>query len=451
MYRLSSPKCDVFTKQISSSLFSGRFHDGISCLISYLYFILLQQKNLIMKLFHYYLMALLIIIVSCSKPEPSGGIMITKEMKDLPTSKLSELVDSLSYIQLETSEECMMGGAALYRTLVTPLGLVFYCSACMQEPILFSYEGDFIGKIGRIGKGPGEFLYPRSVTYDVENEQFLIVNYHTVHLYSSDLKHIRSISLDIENRYASRIVVLPDNRMALLYHLQTATTLNEIGVLIMDYDGEIIKEYILTDENQWGSYRGTWSSNKLYINRGKLIFSIGRDKQILSLSKADKWEEECSVNYYFPPCPKNILKLLPDLDAYTSYQQDNPVAIYGVLSGKFLQVSYNNSESIHQHKGVELYIDLSTKQVYKCDYFRAYHGYGLINDLDGGRPVQIKSFSGDKSYELIDMDHIFWDIEYMANDSVNVNPAMHKVFKDLLEDLEEHHNPIIRISHLKKL
>lgn len=376
--------------------------------------------------------------------------MITKEMKDLPTSKVSELVDSLSYIQLETSEECMMGGAARYRTLVTPLGLVFYCFDWKKEPLLFSYEGDFIGKIGRIGKGPGEFVTPRCVTYDKENEQFLILYYQTVHLYSSDLKHIRSINFNIENRYANRIVALPDNRMALLYHQQTATSLNEIGVLIMDYDGEIIKEYILTDENQWGSYRGLWFKNKLYINRGKLIFSIGRDRHILSLSKADKWEEECSVNYYFPPCPKNILKLWPDLDPYRSYQEDNPVAMYGVLRGKFLQVSYYNSESIHQHKSVQLYINLSTKQVYKCDWFQAYHGYGLINDLDGGRPVQI-SLSGDKSYELIDMDHIFMDIEYMANDSVNVNPAMYKVFHDLLENLEEHHNPIIRVSHLKKL
>ncbi len=404
-----------------------------------------------MKLLHFFLMALLIAIVSCSKHEPFGGIMITKEMKDLPTSKASELVDSLSYIRLETSEECMMGGAALYSTLVTPLGLVFYCSACKQEPLLFSYEGNFIGKIGRIGKGPGEFLYPRSVTYDEENEQFLIVNYHTVHLYSSDLKHIRSINLDIGNRYASRIVVLPDNRMALLYHLQTATTLNEIGVLIMDYEGGIIKEYILTDENQKGSYRGMWSWNTLYRNRGKLIFSIRPNRQILSLSKADKWEEECSVNYYFPPIPKSILNLLPDVNAQNSYQRENPIAIYGVLSGNFLVVKYYNSESIHQHKAVYLYIDRSTQQVYKCDYFTEYHGYGLINDLDGGRPVQIKSFRGDKSYELIDMDHIFWDIEYMANKSENVNPAMHKVFHDLLENLEEHHNPIIRVSHLKKL
>jgi len=368
------------------------------------------------------LLALLVatILGSCSKPTPSTGIMITKEMKDLPTSKASELVDSLSYIQLETSEECMMGGAALYRTLVTPLGLVFYCSSCKQEPLLFSYEGDFIGKIGRIGKGPGEFLYPRSVTYDEENEQFLITNYHKVHLYSSDLKHIRSINLNIGNRYASRIVVLPDDRMAMLFHLQTATTLNEIGVLIMDYEGGIIKEYILTDENQKGSYRGMWSWNMLYRNRDKLIFSIRPNRQILSLSKADKWEVECTVNYYFPAIPKNILNLLPDIKAHNSYQRENPIAIYGWLSGKFLIVKYYNSESIHQHKAVNLYIDRSTQQVYKCDWDPLYHGYGLTNDLDGGRPVQISSFKGDKSYELIDMDHIFWDIEYMANKSENV-------------------------------
>ncbi len=100
--------------------------------------------------------------------------------------------------------------------------------------------------------------------------------------------------------------------------------------------------------------------------------------------------------------------------------------------------------------GIQLYINRINGNVYRCGYDRSFNGFGLQNDLDGGRPVQIKSFREDKSYELIDMSNIFWDIDNMANNSENVDPEMYQAFQDLLKELDPNDNPLIRISYLKK-
>lgn len=369
--------------------------------------------------------------------------MITKEMEDLPPAKLSELVDSLSYIRLETSKDCMMGHASRYRLMNTPVGFVVYNANSRSEPLVFSHEGKFISKIGRFGKGPGEFLYPYSVRFDKKDQVFLIVNHRSVHYYSTEFEHLKTIKLDTETRAITTVVPLPDGRVAALYWEPTETPVTEIGVLIMDENGEVQIEYDLTDPKSMGSYRGMYLFNKLYLRGGKLIFSSGPDRNIFSLNKKGEWELECAVDYYFPRTPESILAKGFRSEELIEYQNTHPTDFYAVLNGDFLSLMY------HVPIGIKLYINRKTGKVYHAAYDMVFHRWGLQNDLDGGRPVDIKSFKGDKSYELIDMNRIFWDIENLANNTKGVDPEMCAAYQSFISTLKESDNPIIRVSHLK--
>lgn len=94
-----------------------------------------------------------------------------KCVADNQTIKLSKLAKSVDYIALETNKDCYLGTIKVYRFLNK---LVVVNVGSNAGLFLFDLNGKFIRKIGKTGKGPGEYLQITCIQFDEENNQILV-------------------------------------------------------------------------------------------------------------------------------------------------------------------------------------------------------------------------------------------------------------------------------------
>jgi len=88
------------------------------------------------------------------------------KVKDSLVLPLSELVEMLHIVKLDTAQEALLGSVA--HTTITDhyIGV-----ACFQRPFkLFTKDGKFLRNIGAVGKGPGEYLNIYCAQIDEAND-----------------------------------------------------------------------------------------------------------------------------------------------------------------------------------------------------------------------------------------------------------------------------------------
>jgi hypothetical protein len=99
---------------------------------------------------------LCLFMMSCTSDVKSElpVIDVIGALKNEKSLKLSEIVDHIEYVKLETTSECLIGGGSvlkvgnnLYVKKFNPAGM-----------LVFDSNGRFIKQISRPGKGPGEYL-----------------------------------------------------------------------------------------------------------------------------------------------------------------------------------------------------------------------------------------------------------------------------------------------------
>lgn len=108
--------------------------------------------------------------------------------------KLSSIVKQNSWITLETTDSCLIGRIDKIKTTKD---FIFVLDRFSTESLyVFNRKGDFLTKIGRKGKGPGEFTFPFDFTID-ENRKlvYILDNGYRLLLYSYNGDYIGSKSL----------------------------------------------------------------------------------------------------------------------------------------------------------------------------------------------------------------------------------------------------------------
>jgi len=122
----------------------------------------------------YTFLVLAILIVGCSKDNSSELIEIN--IKDAFDQKpeilyLSEITDDIDYVFLETKDSCLIGRI---RSMDISENFIIIHTSDTNLIFLFSIDGKFITRIGRIGKGPGEYKSIKGVKILNDESQVLI-------------------------------------------------------------------------------------------------------------------------------------------------------------------------------------------------------------------------------------------------------------------------------------
>ena len=143
--------------------------------------------------------------IACSRGLPVGRdadgcvvLDLDEALRSAPELKLSDIVSSVEYIPLETSDSCLLSGGSLE----------FVTDDCIllrtfpQVPALFDRKGRFLNWVGHRGKGPGEWpggLYDCRI--DERNEEILMF-----------LRNLQVLCFDMQGRYL-RTVGLPSAKV----------------------------------------------------------------------------------------------------------------------------------------------------------------------------------------------------------------------------------------------
>lgn len=118
---------------------------------------------------------IIIMASSCQSDKDAGALIefdIPEAINNPEEIKMSDFISQISYIALETTQESLIGRV---HTLV-PAEDKFLISSRSKTVHVFSDNGEYIKDIGKIGKGPGEYVDARSVFWDDNLQEVIIYN-----------------------------------------------------------------------------------------------------------------------------------------------------------------------------------------------------------------------------------------------------------------------------------
>ena len=147
-----------------------------------------------------YLFLVATVAYGCSSGDRSSEVReinLDPESRQIGKLTLNELVESISYIPLETTDDCLIG--EITNSIISENHLLLYCRIA-RRCYLFNKTGRFVAPIGNFGQGPGEYSYgPELIQIDEKNNEVILrtSNPNQLLYYDFNGKYKKSESLDI--------------------------------------------------------------------------------------------------------------------------------------------------------------------------------------------------------------------------------------------------------------
>jgi hypothetical protein len=122
---------------------------------------------------------------------------------------ISELIDSIRFIKLETADECLI---AEIQKIIFYDGLYYIQDNKAGSLFVFDESGKFQFKVCEKGQGPGEYVQITHLLLDYNNKQILIYDVTTRKMifYTLDGKFIKNINGFSSNAVIRDLILLPD-------------------------------------------------------------------------------------------------------------------------------------------------------------------------------------------------------------------------------------------------
>jgi hypothetical protein len=143
------------------------------------------------------LLALIILCICCNNsPKPGGDkkdyytIHFERCMKSTSQFNLSEIADTIEYIKLKTPRNVIITSI---RRIVYSEPYIFLTSKGIAYQ--FTKDGEFVRQIGRIGKGPGEYLAVENIYVDDAKKEIILGAVLNIVYYNFNGGYLRSLKI----------------------------------------------------------------------------------------------------------------------------------------------------------------------------------------------------------------------------------------------------------------
>jgi hypothetical protein len=166
-----------------------------------------------MKMKNYNYLVFIMLLFSCNSNKPAndddGTINVSLDMNVNQKIDISEFVDSVRFIKLETNNECLI---ADIRKVIFYEGLYYIHDYKTASIFVFDESGKYQFKIHKKGQGPGEYAEITHFLIDYSNKQILIydVTMRKMIYYTLDGKFIKDINKFGDNAVIRDLILLSD-------------------------------------------------------------------------------------------------------------------------------------------------------------------------------------------------------------------------------------------------
>lgn len=122
-------------------------------------------------------------------------VLVDLDTLNASLAKYSDFYCSVKYVPLETTDDALIGKIKHIQLINDTLYILDGTSA--KSLFVFNFEGRFIRKIGKVGKGPGENIQPMSFSIDETKNEIYILDesLQKINVYKKDGSFKRQIIL----------------------------------------------------------------------------------------------------------------------------------------------------------------------------------------------------------------------------------------------------------------
>jgi hypothetical protein len=371
-------------------------------------------------------------LISCSADKSHEIPIINPGNIAFKKISVSEIAREITYIPLNNN---FLFGSIVSVELTDSL---IFITPALGTLFVYDYNGHFIRRIGKQGRGPGEYTYANKFTLDRKNKTVYILSDQRLLKYSFNGDFLETIELKIDIKIFSRIVYT-NGKLVLFEGINQGE--GKYDWVVLDIFGNILFEKFNAIENFpsdhycCGNKQEAFNNTFYYWNQiNDTIFKISDEKYEPAFIftqgnfRFPKQKiKEIYCEYFFP----RIVFFTKDylFFAYI-YQYQNYTGIYVKSENQFYYV--NVTEDWNFIKGP-----------------------GIVNDFDSGVPLIPLSYYRDKQ----DKEYLIGEVNpfqlkaHVASDvfknSTPHYPEKKKELEKLANSLNENDNPVLMLVKLK--
>lgn len=375
---------------------------------------------------------------SISKQKRLHKINLVDAFQEKNNIRLTQLIDSLEYIPLETNESNLLD--RISQLFITEEYIIINGRL---RCYLFNRKGKFIRHIGKVGKGPGEHGAIRTIDVDKDNELvYLVTNYKPYILkYNFQGKFLGKVGKDID---INDLIFINTKYYLYNFPLWYGDAPFCFGLNKQDSVIHKFKNYILFDyaaENQHSVLGRHFSSFFVRTNKDIYAKSFFNDTTYL-LKNYDTLEPKFVFDCGKKKLPHQLLG--HNIKHFAENDQ------YLVPSDITLNTDYLFVELEYRKKKFGGLYSINSANTYVVPPLDNKKLYGFYNDYDGGLPFwPVTTYGQNKlvgyinTYQL--KDHIASETNKMEIKNQQRNQALLKMASQVTVD----DNPIIVIATVK--
>lgn len=300
-----------------------------------------------------------------------------KEAKEI---NLSEIVDSVKYIKLQT-KDCEMG--RLYGIIIKEK---YIYALDLDQQILFVFDknGEFVSKLDKQGRGPDDYLHMGPVFIDKDEKFIELINNNGKN--TSLLKYSNISFKLLSKKPFPRISANSCNRLGDIYYFATQQIENSVngelinaGIIIAENDSVVktlFEKKIITNNSSFSAFGESFIKNR----NGELFASIMYDNTFYKLDGLNA-EPVFSVDFGNDGID-NTIGLKPIDEQWNYLRNVNGLASFPVLdinNPEIMVFSYwfrTNSDKNQFYKPSDFYQYIHLKESNK-----AFHVRKIKNDI----------------------------------------------------------------------
>jgi hypothetical protein len=394
-----------------------------------------------------FLLSALSLFTSC-RPEKKTDLFTIDILEGLKTEKefrLSEIVEGVDYVKLETTSACLFSYAQI---MVGKKHILVVQSYNPTQIFLFNRDGSFVRKIGAEGKGPQEYTSISNVAADPEESYILVNDYQKNLILKYSYEGVVNGSFnykEILGGNARDIVFNGPNEIYLRMDYPLQGKRNFYLIRKIDSTFHQLDSLYPVSTHEFAGNGFSWGSGDFYLRNGSIQFRQFSFDTLYGESNGQMEPRFCfPIGADHLPGPYLISGLHKQMMEYTNYGVVAELSDYLIIT-----------TSIAPRKGGLMIFNKLTGDIFRLKKYAPCPpdtiGRRLfINDIDG--IINQGYFKGEnglfvETLQLIDLKE---QLGKNCPETKNVRfPDKRQELIDLANSSKEDDNPILRIFHLK--